>query len=128
MVHRSNDDRSFFDPKRIDTIYIEFQCRNPQGDVVSHMRLRTYQHISHLIIQIVRDDCFDGFRLPYVSTVSTGEWRWHILERYLSEGTQCNFTTTLENGFYFLKQKLKTSTCIVKSKCIHLILNPHLAC
>lgn len=32
MVHSSHDDRHFFDSKRINTINIDFQCQDPQGN------------------------------------------------------------------------------------------------
>jgi len=42
-----------------------------------------------------RDDCFDGSHLPGVNTIPSDEWRWYILERRLSAGTERNFTTTI---------------------------------
>ena len=65
-------------------------------------------------LQISRDDCFDGSRLPYVGSVSTDEWRWYTLERNLSQGTECSFTATLLNELYRLKWTLEITTCTVE--------------
>ena len=34
MVHESNENRSIFDPERVDSIDIEFRCLAPEGNVV----------------------------------------------------------------------------------------------
>ena len=66
-----------------------------------------------ILFQINHDDCFDGSRLPSVGSVPSSEWRWYIMERNLSQGTECSFTTTLFNHLYHLKWTLETTTCIV---------------
>ena len=74
----------------------------------------TFLHYVHA--QISHDDCFNGGYLPSVYTIKAGEWRWYTLEREMSEGTQCNFTTTVRNTLLGIRKTLGTSTCSVKSK------------
>ena len=57
MVHSSHDDRHFFDSKRIDTINIDFQCQDPQGNniMVSLQFIKPFQ----LLLLIINDSVSD---------------------------------------------------------------------
>lgn len=59
----------------------------------------------------MEDACFNGGfirRLIYLTKPSV--WRWHILGQRLPEGTQCQFTTTVNDGETRPMPRLQMST------------------
>lgn len=57
--------------------------------------------------------CFDGDLFPGLTFLSNPTaWRWHILGRRFSTGTECQFTAGIEDGFYRKMLDLSTS-CVI---------------
>ena len=69
-------------------------------------------HFSCNMQTFAKDDCFYGYRQG-IANVPSDEWRWYVLERRLSVGTECTFTADLETTSHF---KTILSSCTVESK------------
>ena len=67
------------------------------------------------MLQTTRDQCFDGSLFPGIRFIPNATvWNWHMLGATFSEGTECVFTATLEDGL--LKQYgVLTSACTINS-------------
>ena len=60
---------------------------------------------------VTRDACFNGAGLPILTFLTDASvWRWHILGQRLPEGTECQFTTEVEDGYTLTLPRLQMST------------------